>query len=51
MTERVAARVMTLPTGPAISLEEVDAVCDLIRLVVAHAADLADRFRTARPHG
>lgn len=36
-TERLASQVLVLPTGSAVSLEEIDAVCELIRLATTHA--------------
>jgi dTDP-4-amino-4,6-dideoxygalactose transaminase len=43
-TERLTARVLTLPTGTAVSPEEIARVCDVIRLAVAHGPDLRARF-------
>lgn len=39
-TERVAGRVMVLPTGTAISTEEIQTVCSIIRLCLANASEL-----------
>jgi len=39
-TERLAARLMTLPTGTAVDEATVDRVCELIRLVVTNSAVL-----------
>jgi dTDP-4-amino-4,6-dideoxygalactose transaminase len=36
-TERLARRAMALPTGPALSLDDVSTVCDLIRAAVDDA--------------
>ncbi len=48
VTERVAARVVTLPTGTAMSAEDVDRVCAVIRLVMTRAGDL-ERLLGADP--
>jgi dTDP-4-amino-4,6-dideoxyglucose len=37
VTERIAAEVLSLPTGTAVSAEDVDGVVELIRAAVAHA--------------
>jgi dTDP-4-amino-4,6-dideoxygalactose transaminase len=37
-TERVAARVMILPTGTAMSAADIATVCDILRTSMAHAA-------------
>jgi dTDP-4-amino-4,6-dideoxygalactose transaminase len=39
-TERIAARLMTLPTGTAMDEATIDLVCDLVRVLVAHGADV-----------
>jgi dTDP-4-amino-4,6-dideoxygalactose transaminase len=36
-TERVAQRVLSLPNGTAVGLDEVTAVCDVVRVAVANA--------------
>ncbi len=43
-TERLTARVLTLPTGTAVSPEEIARVCDVIRLAVAHGPELRARL-------
>jgi dTDP-4-amino-4,6-dideoxygalactose transaminase len=50
VTERLARDVMTLPTGPGLSPDQVALVCDLIRRIVAHGSEVRDRLRElARP--
>lgn len=44
-TERLTARVLTLPTGTAVSPEEIARVCDVVRLAVAHGPELRERLR------
>ena len=39
-TERVAARVMTLPTGQAVTPETIRIVCDLIRAAFEHGIEI-----------
>ncbi len=43
-TEALAARVLLLPTGGAVSPEEVDGVCEVLRCAVAHAPVLVRRM-------
>ncbi|MBI5838113.1 MAG: aminotransferase class I/II-fold pyridoxal phosphate-dependent enzyme [Candidatus Eisenbacteria bacterium] len=40
VTESLAQRVLTLPTGPATRPRDVERVCELVRFVVAHAHEL-----------
>lgn len=40
-TERIAAGVLSLPTGSAVSASDVAIVCDIIRTAVHHAAPIA----------
>ncbi len=57
VTEMVCERVLVLPAGAAIALEDVRAICGLIRSIAAHAPELAARLsdtgasrrRSARP--
>lgn len=39
-TERVAARVLSVPTGTAVGREEIAVICSVIRTAVAHAAEV-----------
>jgi dTDP-4-amino-4,6-dideoxygalactose transaminase len=43
-TERLAGRVLTLPTGTAVGPEEIAEVCALVRLAVAHGAEITDHL-------
>ena len=43
-TERLAARVLCLPTGTAVSEADVDRTCAIIRLSIRHGAELARRL-------
>ena len=47
VTERVAARVLSLPTGSAVRIEDVQRVCALIRFAADHAAGIHDRMAAA----
>jgi dTDP-4-amino-4,6-dideoxygalactose transaminase len=47
VTERVTARVLSLPTGAAVTIDEVRRVCELIRFAADHAADIHDRMAAA----
>ena len=44
VTEAVCERVIVLPAGAAIALEDVAAICDLIRLIAQNAPALAARL-------
>src|ERR1017187_8598264 len=39
-TERIAARILVLPTGTAMSVQEVQAVCQIIAAAVRHASEV-----------
>jgi dTDP-4-amino-4,6-dideoxygalactose transaminase len=43
-TERLAARVLCLPTGSAVSSGEICAICDVIKFIMKHATALKERF-------
>lgn len=43
-TERLAARVLSLPTGTAIGPDETSKICQIIRLVVAHGDEVRERL-------
>ena len=43
-TERVASRVLVLPTGTGVSPEQIAAVCRVMRLAVSHPEVLNDHF-------
>jgi dTDP-4-amino-4,6-dideoxygalactose transaminase len=40
-TEKLVMRVLSLPTGTAVGEEEVGRICDFIRFVVDHSAEIA----------
>jgi len=48
-TERMAARVIVLPTGTAASLEDIEVICAILRVALSHPEEvrraLADRSR------
>jgi len=43
-TERLARRVMSLPTGTAIGSDEVGKICEIIRFVVSNGREVKDRL-------
>jgi dTDP-4-amino-4,6-dideoxygalactose transaminase len=47
-TEKVASQVMVLPTGTAVSEQEITAVSRIIRLAVANAAKVNEYFDAAQ---
>jgi dTDP-4-amino-4,6-dideoxygalactose transaminase len=44
-TDAVAARVLGLPTGTAVSVETIDAICHLIAVAVGHAREISRRLQ------
>jgi dTDP-4-amino-4,6-dideoxygalactose transaminase len=47
VTERLAASVLALPTGTAISPAQVAEICAIIRLALSHADDVARRLENS----
>ena len=48
-TERLSARVLSLPTGTAIDPETVDLICEIVRFASSRAAEITERLaRTER---
>jgi dTDP-4-amino-4,6-dideoxygalactose transaminase len=47
-TDRVASRVLTLPTGTAVGPEEIATVCRIVRLAAEYGAQVMDRVRDRR---
>jgi dTDP-4-amino-4,6-dideoxygalactose transaminase len=43
-TERVASRVLVLPTGTAISNDEIEKICGIIRLITRNATEVQRRL-------
>jgi dTDP-4-amino-4,6-dideoxygalactose transaminase len=48
-TERLVERVLSLPTGTAIGPEQIDTICDVVRLALSRAPEIADRLAQAAP--
>jgi dTDP-4-amino-4,6-dideoxygalactose transaminase len=48
-TERLVLRMLTLPTGTAVSTADIDRVCELLRFVVANASEINAWQRRGRP--
>jgi dTDP-4-amino-4,6-dideoxygalactose transaminase len=48
-TERLVSEVLCLPTGTAIGPDEIDGICEIIHLAVAHGEDVTERLRTSAP--
>jgi dTDP-4-amino-4,6-dideoxygalactose transaminase len=44
-TERLAARVLVLPTGTAVGPAEIARVCEIVRIALAHGPELGVRLR------
>jgi dTDP-4-amino-4,6-dideoxygalactose transaminase len=47
-TERASARLLSLPTGTGVTLDDVQEVADILRFAVAHADDIMPRLRVSR---
>jgi dTDP-4-amino-4,6-dideoxygalactose transaminase len=47
-TELVAARVLSLPTGTAITPDDIDAICGIIALAVTHADEIREAVQRMR---
>jgi dTDP-4-amino-4,6-dideoxygalactose transaminase len=44
VTERLAQRVLVLPTGTAVDPEQIEIICGVLRLAVLHGGDTARRL-------
>jgi dTDP-4-amino-4,6-dideoxygalactose transaminase len=44
VTERLSKRVLSMPTGTAVSSAEIHEVCEIIRMAVNHASEISDRL-------
>jgi dTDP-4-amino-4,6-dideoxygalactose transaminase len=49
-TERLASRLVTLPTGTAVDEAAVDGVCEVVRVAVERAAELEGALARVRAH-
>jgi len=43
-TERLSKRVLSLPTGTAMDVKSIDAVCDILKFVVTHGREICQRM-------
>ncbi len=43
-TERMVEQLMSLPTGTAVTLDDISAICQIIRLAVEHSAEVVARM-------
>ena len=48
VTERLAQRVLVLPTGTAVSAEQIETICGILRLAVSNGGDTARRLEGLR---
>jgi fatty-acyl-CoA synthase len=46
-TERMAERVLALPTGPSVTAEQLDRIADVVRLACAHGPEVSARWTAA----
>lgn len=44
-TEKLAKRVLCLPTGTTIGPDEISKICQIIRMVVAHGREVGARLQ------
>ena len=49
-TERLARRVLTLPTGTPIGTDEISKTCEIIRFVAAHGREIRAKLLRSRSH-
>lgn len=49
-TERLAKRVLSLPTGTAVSSEDISKICEIIRTVVANGTEVREKLRGRKKH-
>jgi dTDP-4-amino-4,6-dideoxygalactose transaminase len=47
VTDRVAGRVLVLPTGPSVGVDEIRRICELIRFASDHAAEISRRMNAS----
>jgi dTDP-4-amino-4,6-dideoxygalactose transaminase len=48
VTERLARRVLVLPTGTAVGVEQIEMICGILRFAVSHGGDIAQRLVALR---
>lgn len=44
VTEEVAERVVALPTGTAVDSEQISAICEVLRFIIANGSEVNERF-------
>ncbi len=49
ITDRIVGRVLSLPTGMHVDEYHIRRICDIIRFVVAHGAEVSRRLRSTTP--
>ena len=48
-TERLTERVLSLPTGTAIGPDDIDTICDVVRLACARTSEIIERLAPGSP--
>jgi dTDP-4-amino-4,6-dideoxygalactose transaminase len=48
VTEQLARRVLVLPTGTAVSAQQVEIICEILRFAVSHGGDAAQELAGSR---
>lgn len=46
-TEKIAARVLSLPTGTSVSPADISTICGIIKVVVTNGREVSDKLRSA----
>lgn len=46
-TEKIASRVLSLPTGTSVSPADVSSICEIIKVVVTNGREVSDKLRSA----
>jgi dTDP-4-amino-4,6-dideoxygalactose transaminase len=46
-TEKIANRVLSLPTGTSVSPADISTICGIIRMVVTNGREVSDKLRSA----
>ena len=44
VTKQVAGRVVALPTGTAVDSEQISAICEILRFIIANGSEVNERF-------
>ncbi len=48
ITEELAGRVIALPTGTAVDAEQISAICEVLRFIIANGSEVNERFSASK---